>query len=209
MAFDKDKILIFIRDKFWKEGFYKTSMDELAREMKISKKTIYRYFPTKEKLLEEICVKTFRDIDEQIESTIRAKGSVVYKFAQIINIQMKYFMHLSEKWSKDLKTQAPYLMKNVEEFRKSKIQSILAELIDHGKKDKIIEDFPTPIIILSFVATIHSVLDPDFLINNKFSFKQAISCSYELLMNGILTNKGKKEFKKIRINLKREINSTI
>lgn len=209
MTFDKDKILSFTRDKFWKEGFYKTSMDELAREMKISKKTIYKYFPTKDKLLEEICSKTSCDIEEQIESIVRAKGSVVHKFANILNIQMKYFMHISDKWLSDLKTHAPFLMKDIEEFGKRKINSTLSILIEHGKKDKIIEDFPTQIIILSFIATIHSVLNSDFLINNKFSFKQAMAYSYELLMNGMLTNKGKKEFKKIRNELKKEIHYTI
>ncbi|MBL7128958.1 MAG: helix-turn-helix transcriptional regulator, partial [Ignavibacteria bacterium] len=48
---DRDKILNFARQKFHREGFYKISMDEIAKELHVSKKTIYKYFPSKEKLL--------------------------------------------------------------------------------------------------------------------------------------------------------------
>ena len=40
---EKDRILNFAITKFHAEGFYKTSMDEIARELQISKKTIYKY----------------------------------------------------------------------------------------------------------------------------------------------------------------------
>ncbi|MBK7254925.1 MAG: helix-turn-helix transcriptional regulator, partial [Ignavibacteria bacterium] len=48
---EKEKILNYSRNKFHREGFYKTSMDEISSELHISKKTIYKYFSSKEKLL--------------------------------------------------------------------------------------------------------------------------------------------------------------
>ena len=52
---DKDKILFFTHAKFIQEGFYKTTMDEIARDLQMSKKTIYKYFPSKNELLEAVC----------------------------------------------------------------------------------------------------------------------------------------------------------
>ncbi|MCK5457664.1 MAG: helix-turn-helix transcriptional regulator, partial [Melioribacteraceae bacterium] len=52
MTLEKHKILLFASEKFFRDGFRKVSMDELAKEMKISKKTIYRHFASKEEIVE-------------------------------------------------------------------------------------------------------------------------------------------------------------
>ena len=51
---EKDKILNYSKDRFFKDGFYKVTMDNIASGMRISKKTIYKYFTSKESLVESI-----------------------------------------------------------------------------------------------------------------------------------------------------------
>lgn len=49
----KEKIIKKATDMFLKLGFKSVTMDDIACEMCISKKTIYKYFSNKEKLIEE------------------------------------------------------------------------------------------------------------------------------------------------------------
>ncbi|NMH24020.1 TetR/AcrR family transcriptional regulator [Flavobacterium solisilvae] len=49
----KEKIIKKATDMFLKLGFKSVTMDDIANEMCISKKTIYKYFSNKEKLIEE------------------------------------------------------------------------------------------------------------------------------------------------------------
>ncbi len=49
----KDKIIKKATDMFLKLGFKSVTMDDIACEMCISKKTIYKYFSNKEMLIEE------------------------------------------------------------------------------------------------------------------------------------------------------------
>ncbi len=49
----KEKIIKKATDMFLKLGFKSVTMDDIACEMGISKKTIYKYFNNKEKLIEE------------------------------------------------------------------------------------------------------------------------------------------------------------
>ena len=49
----KEKIIAKATDLFLKLGFKSVTMDDIAGEMCISKKTIYKYFCNKEKLIEE------------------------------------------------------------------------------------------------------------------------------------------------------------
>ena len=54
-----------------------------------------------------------------------------------------------------------------------------------------------------------SVMNPDFLVNNKFSIHEAFKITYEMLLNGILTEKGKEKFKKAKTHLARELNREV
>jgi len=76
----KDKIIELGEEKFFREGFYKTRMDDVAAELQMSKKTLYKFFPTKEDLvltimkhfmnrMRSIIVPTLNSDKNAIEST--------------------------------------------------------------------------------------------------------------------------------------------
>ena len=202
---DRLRILKYSRNKFHSEGFYKTTMDELARELHVSKKTIYKYFPSKENLLEEICLDTSCEIMNKIESIIDGTEDVVVKFVKLLNMHSNFTMNISDKWLRDLSVHAPGIRKNLDEMKNEQVNKVFTKLLEQGKREKLIENYPTPIIIASFNSSLKSVLNHDFLINNKFSIHNAFKITYEMLLNGILTDTGKGKFKKAKVLLAKEI----
>ncbi|MBS1550882.1 MAG: TetR/AcrR family transcriptional regulator [Bacteroidetes bacterium] len=204
-AEEKEKILNFSRIKFHKEGFYKTSMDEISSELHISKKTIYKYFPSKDKLLEEICSSSSCDIAERLDSILTGSDNVVIKFVRILNFHSNYTRNISDKWLKDLSVHAPSIKKNIDEKKNEMINEVVEKLLEQGKKEKLIMNFPSKLIIKVFNSSLVSVLNPDFLINNNFSMHDAFMITYEMLLNGILTEKGKTQFYKAKTELDTEI----
>ena len=203
------KILRYARHKFHKEGFYKTTMDELSSEMHISKKTIYKYFPSKEKLLEEICNDTSGEIMKNMNVIVDGGGDVVVKFVKMLDMHSNISITISEKWIKDLSVYAPDFKKRIDETRNAEINKVLKKLLDQGKKESLIENYPSPIIIICFISSLMSVMNPEFLVNNKFSIHEAFKITYEMLLNGILTEKGKEKFKKAKTHLARELNREV
>ncbi|MBL8007727.1 MAG: TetR/AcrR family transcriptional regulator [Ignavibacteria bacterium] len=203
------KILRYARHKFHKEGFYKTTMDELSSEMHISKKTIYKYFPSKEKLLEEICNDTSGEIMKNMNVIVDGGGDVVVKFVKMLDMHSNISINISEKWIKDLSVYAPDFKKRIDETRNAEINKVLKKLLDQGKKESLIENYPSPIIIICFISSLMSVMNPEFLVNNKFSIHEAFKITYEMLLNGILTEKGKEKFKKAKTHLARELNREV
>lgn len=69
----KDKIISKASDLFLKLGFKSVTMDDIAGEMCISKKTIYKYFCNKEILIEESTEMVHKAVHEVI-NTIVAKN---------------------------------------------------------------------------------------------------------------------------------------
>lgn len=202
---DRNKILSFSSQKFHSEGFYKTSMDEIASEMQISKKTIYKYFPSKENLLEEICNHTNCEVTEKIDAIVDGKGDVVFKFVRILNMKSNLMVNISDKWLKDISIHAPRIKEEINQRRSSKMNKVLIKLLEQGKKEKLILNFPTPIIINAFVSSLVAAMNYEFLVNNKFTIKNAFKTTYEMLLNGILTENGKANFKNSKKFLAKEI----
>jgi AcrR family transcriptional regulator len=69
----KEKIIARATDLFMKLGFKSVTMDDIAGEMCISKKTIYKYFCNKELLIEESTAMVHTAIHQSID-TIVAKN---------------------------------------------------------------------------------------------------------------------------------------
>ena len=206
---EREKIIKFAQQKFFREGFYKSTMDELAKELQISKKTIYKYFPSKEKLVEEISSDLTCSTDSEIAGIIEARENVVWKFVKILKMYSHRLVNFSDKWRHDLQVHSPYIFENLTKYRSEKIYSILNKLIEQGKKEKLIKNFPNEIIIACFNSTIQSVVNPEFILINKFSMYQAFVFTFEMLLSGILTQKGLEKFNKMKEEFEIEFQQNI
>ncbi|MES2240233.1 MAG: TetR/AcrR family transcriptional regulator [Bacteroidota bacterium] len=69
----KEKIISKASEMFLKLGFKSITMDDIAGEMCISKKTIYKYFCNKEVLIQESTEMVHKQVHELIDSIV-AKG---------------------------------------------------------------------------------------------------------------------------------------
>ena len=73
----KDKIITKATEMFLKVGFKSITMDDIACEMCISKKTIYKYFANKEILIEESTQVVQQEIQSIIESIVAKKFNAI------------------------------------------------------------------------------------------------------------------------------------
>jgi AcrR family transcriptional regulator len=202
---ERDKIIKFAQQKFFSEGFYKTTMDEISRELQISKKTIYKFFPSKENLVEEITDAMMEDDICCVDSIIDSDENVVMKFVRLLNHHMNNVSRYSARWYKDLQLHTPHILKKIDMLREEKIIRAARRLLEQGKKEKLIEHYPSEIIVASFIATFREVMNPDFILANKFSMHQALKYTFELLLNGILTLQGKEQYIKTKENFEKEL----
>ena len=196
MDADRQKILSYTTEKFLREGFYKTTMDDIAFNLRVSKKTIYKHFPTKDKLVEEVVFNFMNSVKDMIGEISLSKKDAVSKVVRLIELLGRIISKFSENWLRDLQLHMPVLWEKIDSFRAKKMTAEVTNLIDQGKREKLFLDYPIEIIVTMFVASIRSVVNPDFLLNNKFSYDQAAKICIEILFNGILTEKGKKIFYK-------------
>ncbi|NNJ52384.1 MAG: TetR/AcrR family transcriptional regulator [Ignavibacteriaceae bacterium] len=193
---EKQKILNYATEKFMSEGFYKTSMDSLASELQMSKKTIYKYFSSKDELVEIVVLSFMNEVKNRIDLVIKEEDNSLVRALHLFEVMRDVTTKFSDKWVKDIRLHLPNLWKIIDEFRTKRAYAVLGSIIQQGQKEGIIIEKPAELIIHLYVSAMRSIVNPDFLIYQKMNYKEAIQHTFEILFNGILTPAGKKQFKK-------------
>src|SRR3989442_8725453 len=86
----EEEILRVAADKFSKQGYQATSLDEIAAEGGISRAAFYLYFPSKEELLRRIYSQVISTAQAAIEQIVAEEVPVPEKLRRIIRHQVRY-----------------------------------------------------------------------------------------------------------------------
>mgnify|MGYP005843578837 CR=1 FL=1 len=189
------KILEFCENYFMKYGFHKTTMDEIAKELRISKKTIYKHFSTKDELIRAVFVRIRNDLGGRIETIINSDGDAIIKLYKISDLFSKRVATISNKWLNDLQFYAPDIWQEVNDFRIKIMQKNMTLLVEQGKSEGLINNFPTNIIMGVLISSVQGVVNPEFVLHNNISIGKAGETVLEIVFSGILSKKGKKLLK--------------
>jgi AcrR family transcriptional regulator len=199
MTSEKERLKYFCQELFLREGFYKISMDEIARDLKMSKKTIYKYFPTKQLLVKEVVFDFIENNKKTIKEIVEQKQDAVTKFHFMIQFVAEILMRGGEKLFGEVQKHMPDLWKEIDAFRVRLMGENISKIIEQGKKEKYFIKIPTALVLNIFISALRGVVTPQFLMNNKFSAVEALNYTIKILMLGIVTEKGKKIFNRLHI----------
>ncbi|MCU0344294.1 MAG: TetR/AcrR family transcriptional regulator [Ignavibacterium sp.] len=191
---DQNKIVELTEEKFFRDGFYKTTMDEVASELKMSKKTIYKFFPSKDELVMAIAKFFMNKMKSQILPALNTDKNAIEKLGDLINILAKASEKISNKRMEEIKRHYPGLWIEIDRFRIEMMFGNITKVIDQGKKEGLFIDYPTSIIMNVLVASVRNIVNPDFILNNNFSIIEAARYAFKIIIGGIVTDKGKKIF---------------
>jgi AcrR family transcriptional regulator len=195
---EREKILGFARETFLKEGFYKITMDDIAARLHMSKKTIYKYFPSKEELVSEVMKTHMRLTLEKIRIHVCQESNAVEKLFDIFTIVGQNILKVNEKMIMDLQYYSPAIWKEVDDFRAKQITANISKIFEQGKTEGYFVNIKTRIVLSVFVASIRAIVNPEYALNSGVSLNEAFMAIIEILMNGILNEKGKKIFNKLK-----------
>jgi AcrR family transcriptional regulator len=109
----KDQILIKATDMFLTLGFKSVTMDEIATEMGISKKTIYKYFSNKELLIEESTQLVHKEVIETIEKIVAKNFNAIEENFQIRRMFKEMFKYSETSPVYELKRHYPEIYQKV------------------------------------------------------------------------------------------------
>lgn len=180
-----------------KYGFRKFTMDELAKNIRISKKTIYLHFKTKNELISAI-IDSFIEADrEELEKKVNEEDNYIAKLRAVFylyHIRMLKKQHLH-----DLKEYFPNEWNKFKEFsehRRSYIKQIYYEGVEKGIFINEIPKFPNapttinerqvPELLIFLLTSIINQAFETELIDYEFDINTALVYSFEMIISMFL-----------------------
>lgn len=109
----KDKIISKASDMFLKLGFKSITMDDIASEMCISKKTIYKYFCNKELLITESTAVIHEQVHALIENVVAQNHNAIHENFEIRKMFKEMFSSSESSPIYQLKKHYPEIYQSV------------------------------------------------------------------------------------------------
>jgi AcrR family transcriptional regulator len=192
----KKRILDEARSLFFRYGFSKVTMDEAAEALGMSKKTLYRYFPSKEDLLREVTSTHVEECNAEIKAICRREEiSPLDRLKLTMTYITGIFSQMSEPLVHDMRRNAPEIWKRVEESRQKNIATDFGSLIKEGRqKGQFRKDVDERLFILIYSHVVRDILNPEVLSGLPFKPSQVYDTICKVLFEGLLTDKARAEY---------------
>jgi AcrR family transcriptional regulator len=95
----RKKIIISAGQIFSRFGFKKTTMDEVAKAIKMGKSSIYYYFKSKEEIFEAVVLYEANILRNELTTAIKSVESPIGKMEKYVFVRMKSFEKLSNYYN--------------------------------------------------------------------------------------------------------------
>ena len=168
------------------EKSYKFTMDEIAKNIEISKKTIYTVFPDKESLFLETVDYCFGKIKECERKIIEdPELDIVEKIRKVLIVLPERFVGLDFRQIYQLRENSPRIFQKIERRIENEWEPSIALLEEGIRQGKI-----KPISILVLKAMLQGAMEHfignKVLIEYGISYEDALEKMMDIIMQGIV-----------------------
>jgi len=197
----KEKILQKAGELFLTFGFKSVTMDDIAQEMGISKKTIYANYKNKTQLVKATTLNVFEYISQGIDAICSLDNNPI---AELFEIKTFVMTHLkNEKSSPQFQLQKYYpsihqtiMKKQFDVMQDCVLQNINKGIEQDLYREKINSEFISRIYFLG----ISGIKDETLFPTNLFKKKELMNYYLEYHLRAIVTEKGLRELQQILKN---------
>ena len=190
---DKDRIVEVSSRQFMENGISKVTLDEVATELGMSKKTMYKFFPSKEDLLKTIVHVMMNGVRLRVEAVVNSDKPFVEKAPQLLAIIGHQISVMSKQFLIDLQRFHPQLWKEIDEFRRERILTSVQTMFVQAQAEGVFrKDLDIELFILVFVSSVQGIVNPQTLAQHSFSAAGALRGIFTIIFEGAMTEEARK-----------------
>jgi AcrR family transcriptional regulator len=184
----REKVIITAGHIFSRYGFRKTTMDEIARELKMGKSSIYYYFKSKEDIFEAVVLYEANTLRNELTTSIKAVESPVEKMKNYVFVRMKAFEKLSNYYNAIFDKNLDHFefIENIRAKYDREELAILRLLIWYGTRKKIFNVANSEYTALAIQTTLKGLEVPLFWMKKEVNIENRLNAILDVLFNGIL-----------------------
>jgi AcrR family transcriptional regulator len=190
----RDRILRLAEERFLAQGFSRITMDDLAHELGMSKKTLYQHFPAKDALLDAMLERRLQAMGAELEALL-AKPHTGYprKLHAVLSLLSRRVGEIKEPFLLDLKRFAPAAFQKVDRFRQEFIPRVFGQLLEEGRKQGLLRSDVHPAVTVELLLTaIQSIIRPETIGRLNVSPHEAMGTIFRVILEGLLAPAGRR-----------------
>jgi len=169
-------------------------MDDLAKELGVSKKTLYAHFPGKFDLLEAVLADKLRGVEATLKEVTHAHpDDFPATLRELLTGTHRELDEIKPPFVRDMRQKAPDIFKVVERRRAALIQRYMGKFFVDGQRLGMVrKDVPARLIIEILLAMVQSIMNPAKIEELGMMPKEGYTGILKIVLEGALTAKGRK-----------------
>ena len=186
MAQDQKLAILRSTIKVFNKKGLKLTMDDIAEYMGISKKTIYKYFDSKEDIFDQIVDYIFDDIKRREKEILNEEGLTLEgRTRKLLAAFPESYTEIDFTKLGDLKDKYPKIYRKMTRRLESGWEPTI-ELLEQGRKEGLYrQDADFTIFKIMMDASVARFFEADTLRKNKISYVDALNQVVDILLTGI------------------------
>ena len=189
-----ERLLMTAMQEFMQYGFSRISMDDLAIRMGMSKKTLYKYYPSKEELVKAVLELRKQRVGELMSfiETKVPKHAFGEKIVQVSQEVAEFLSEIQPHVMFDLKKSFPLIFDDFDTFRKASIVKGFTIALNEGRASGVFrDDIPIELAVHMHLTLISTMMNPEYLSSQQYTPLQVFTMILRCTMEGLCTNKGR------------------
>ncbi len=193
------RILAQTRRHLFAHGYNSLTMSELATELGMSKKTLYRHFSGKDELVRQVILNFGGEVRADADAILRDRRlTFAEKLRGFVEGMLQRLSHLNPHLLRDLQRFAPELHALLAEIRRKNIPYIFGRLLEEGQLSGMVRDDLNPAFAAEFLLqAMQGLLQAASVGHLALQPRQVFENAMNLFFGGLLTPAGRKDYEKL------------
>jgi AcrR family transcriptional regulator len=190
---ERQRIIDAARAHFFNHGFRSVTMDDLAQELAVSKKTIYAHFPGKFDLLEAVLADKFAGVERTLrEVTQSHPHDFAAALQQLLAGTQRELDEIKPPFIRDMRQKAPNVFKVIERRRAALIERYFGKLFIAGQRAGMVrKDVPARLMIEILLAIVQAIMNPSKIEALAVTPREGFAGILKIILEGALTKRGR------------------
>ncbi|MEK6615306.1 MAG: TetR/AcrR family transcriptional regulator [Bacteroidota bacterium] len=189
----KERILLAAQELFFKYGIRSISMDDIAKHLSISKKTIYQFFKNKDEVVQMLMVTELNKNRCDFNTVVETSENVIVEFFGMMKHVSALFSKINPILFYDIQKFHSETWKLFKEFKENCILKLVEESLVKGMKQGFIRaDINPKILARMRIEQVDLGFNPNVFPPDKFKIVDVQIALLDHFLYGVCTLKGHK-----------------
>lgn len=186
-----EEIILKVTKLYMKYGIRSVTMDDVARELGISKKTLYQHFKDKDDLVEKVVENYSGIMFKEIENSQTCKGNAIENLLRMSRVMSLVLKQVNLSVTYDLQKYYPHIWNKITLSRRDHIFERIKDNMEQGIKEGLYRsDLNVEILAYLYLFRTENSQLFEMMSEKNFSFENIFKEIFIYHIRGIANKKG-------------------